>query len=520
MDNTTHHSGDPAHLAHQAQQTHQAAGQFAEPVLRPAEPAGAPAATNPAADLIRQKLAAIYGEEPNAKTEVVAASTSQPPRSNHQQYLYELGRSGKNLSEIQAAWHQYYLSLDDAGKRAVWQEFYSGSQKTHTPQELIQTAQPTIGGQPPVTGVAVDAAETAGPNTDSPGYYGPGVPSHTYEPHVSSRPYADQQAAHQAQPILQPPQEPAPSRPTTPVSPLWPDAIRQPNSANPAQPAASAPGDSYHRTLAQPVASPPFESADDIRKHVRHRVGKRAGLRAKHHIQSLAFGLGFGALVVLIVLFSFFNEVVIAPFIQPSRHASATPIIIGNDSLSPTKKDEVIIPKLNLEIPLDFSANTIDEKQIENGLDNGIIHYPTTVLPGQNGNTAFFGHSSNNIFNPGKYKFAFVLLHELVPGDTFYLSYKGTLYAYTVYDKQVVDPTNVSVLNNVPGKSATAVLITCDPPGTSLKRLVVWGEQISPNPNGNATVAPTPTKSGAQTTLPGNGPTLWHRLWSNLGAGN
>ena len=45
------------------------------------------------------------------------------------------------------------------------------------------------------------------------------------------------------------------------------------------------------------------------------------------------FGLGFGALTLLIVLFSFFNEVVIAPFIQPSRHVSATPIIVSPDGV-------------------------------------------------------------------------------------------------------------------------------------------------------------------------------------------
>jgi sortase A len=180
--------------------------------------------------------------------------------------------------------------------------------------------------------------------------------------------------------------------------------------------------------------------------------------------------------------------------------------------VAPNSTPEVIIPKINVEIPLDLSVTSTDQNQIENALESGVVHYPTTVLPGQQGNTAFFGHSSNNIFNPGKYKFAFVLLHELVPGDTFYLTYNDKVYAYQVYDRQIVDPSNVSVLNNVPGKIATATLITCDPPGTSLHRLVVWGEQVSPNPSVNTVSAISPSAAGTPTVLPDNGPTLWSRF--------
>jgi len=74
------------------------------------------------------------------------------------------------------------------------------------------------------------------------------------------------------------------------------------------------------------------------------------------------------------------------------------------------------------------------------------------------------------------------------------------------------------VLNNVPDKPATATLITCDPPGTSLNRLVVWGEQISPDPSGATAPVPATTDDGSTTKteqpekINGNGPTLWKRL--------
>jgi len=258
-------------------------------------------------------------------------------------------------------------------------------------------------------------------------------------------------------------------------------------------------------------------SPEAIKNTILKHVSADGKLKAKHHFQSLLFGLGMGALVIFILLFGFFNEFFIAPFIQPSRHASATPLILSADSVAPTSSPEVIIPKINVEIPVDYSQTSIDENVIENALEGGVVHYPTTVMPGQKGNAAFFGHSSNNIFNKGKYKFAFVLLHTLVPGDTFYLTYNGKVYVYKVITKDIVDPSDVGVLGPVPGQTATATLITCDPPGTSLHRLIIVGQQVSPDPNGNTAPANTPTTTTtANKQLPGNGPTLWTRFWRSV----
>ena len=264
----------------------------------------------------------------------------------------------------------------------------------------------------------------------------------------------------------------------------------------------------------QSRAGRPKRSTDDLRATIRDKVTAGGKLQAKHHLQSLLFGLGMGLVVVVIFLFGFFNEVFLAPFIQPSRHSAATPLILSTDGVAPTTDPEVIIPKINVEIPVNYDETSTDEAVIENDLKSGIVHYPTTSLPGQNGNTAFFGHSSNNIFNPGKYKFAFVLLHQMVPGDTFYLTKDNKVYVYKVFSKTIVDPGDVQVLDPIEGHSATATLITCDPPGTSLHRLIVVGDQISPDPATNTAGATTASgNTDAGFSLPGNGPTLWGRWW-------
>ena len=249
-----------------------------------------------------------------------------------------------------------------------------------------------------------------------------------------------------------------------------------------------------------------------IKKHAR-RVNKS-------HLHSLLFGLGSATVVLLIFLFGFFNQFVIAPFIQPGRNVSNTPIIVDPTSTAVTSENKVIIPKINVEIPVDYSLTTTDNSQVENALDSGVVHYPTTVKPGELGNAAFFGHSSNNIFNQGKYKFAFLLLSKLQNDDVFYLTYNGTLYAYKVIDKKIVSPSEVGVLGPVEGQAATVSLITCDPPGTTIHRLVVIGQQITPDPATNKTANQAGTTYQAASQLPGNGPTLWSRFWNWLSGQN
>jgi sortase A len=368
-----------------------------------------------AADLIRQKVARLYAEEPDAAQELSEAKGSSE-RSKHQQFMYKLGTSGKDLAAIQTEWHDYYQSLPAAEKHQVWQEFYS--------------SQPLLTSQP------------------------------------------------------------------------------QPGTAAASQKLAK-----HKQQAAKPRKLRDLRSTAEVQSAIRDKVTAGGKLQAKHHLQSLLFGLGMGAVVLLIFLFGFFNEVVIAPFIQPSRVSSSTPLIVTSTNTPSTTGPEVIIPKINVEIPVNYNETSTDENTIENDLQSGVVHYPTTVLPGQTGNAAFFGHSSNNIFNKGKYKFAFVLLHTMVQGDTFYLSNNGKMYVYKVISRSIVDPSDVSVLNAVAGQTATATLITCDPPGTSLKRLVVVGQQISPDPSGNTAAAVTQTASTTQpVSLPGNGPTLWGRL--------
>jgi LPXTG-site transpeptidase (sortase) family protein len=259
-----------------------------------------------------------------------------------------------------------------------------------------------------------------------------------------------------------------------------------------------------------PILKSVTRTISDLRDYALGGVSSPKKVKPMQHVQSLLFGLGVGSIVMIIFLFSFFNERFIAPFIQPSRNVANTQIIAG--STASGNSQELIIPKINVEIPVVYDVPTIEESAVEKGLERGVVHYANTAMPGQDGNVVIFGHSSNNIFNPGKYKFAFVLLSKLENGDTFYIQKDGKRYTYQVYKKQIVVPSNVGVLTNT-NKAATATLITCDPPGTSTNRLVVTAEQISPDPSQNSAQVAQNTATAQANTIPGNAPTLWSRFW-------
>jgi sortase A len=257
-----------------------------------------------------------------------------------------------------------------------------------------------------------------------------------------------------------------------------------------------------------------IKDTSQIKSKIKDKVSAGGKLKPVHHIKSALFGIGLAGVVGLAISFVFFNEVFVAPFISPSKSVSATPII-GNDPGDIGPESKIIIPKINLEVPVVYGLNSISEDVIQNGLEDGVVHYATTPEPGEIGNSVIVGHSSNNILNSGQYKFAFVLLRRLNIDDTFFIHKDGVRYTYKIYDKKVVPPTDVSVLGPAE-RTNSMTLITCDPPGTSVNRLIIVAEQISPDPANNTEAVIDIEPSEVETQLPSNAPTLWSRLTSWL----
>jgi len=253
------------------------------------------------------------------------------------------------------------------------------------------------------------------------------------------------------------------------------------------------------------------DSSRELKKNRRH---KKPLTKRRHLIRSMIFGLSMGVICIIILLFGFFNEVIIAPFITPSKNLSVDSIIVSNNTVDVSQNPVIIIPKINVEIPVVYTVPTTDDAAIEAGLQQGVVHYPNTAYPGQNGNGVIFGHSAGNIFNPGLYKYAFSLLHYLQIGDTFTINYQSKSYTYQIFDKFVVSPSDVSVVDPIAGHPAPFTLITCDPPGLSTNRLIIQADQVNPNPALNAITSTPISINKLPTTLPSESPSLWSRLTS------
>lgn len=133
----------------------------------------------------------------------------------------------------------------------------------------------------------------------------------------------------------------------------------------------------------------------------------------------------------------------------------------------------IVIDKLGINAPVVKDVPITDEKAYKDALKHGVAHSNTSAYPSQEaGNTYIFAHASVNFWELGKYATVFNLLRKLELNDTIDVYYEGTKYVYRVVNEEIYDgwntyPIERSVIEPV------LTLQTCDPPGTTLNRLVV-----------------------------------------------
>jgi sortase A len=150
-------------------------------------------------------------------------------------------------------------------------------------------------------------------------------------------------------------------------------------------------------------------------------------------------------------------------------------------------------PQKKSVAPVDFYTLSIPKLNIKNAkvviggdsLDEHLIHYGGTALPGSNGTSVIFGHSTlPQLYDPKNYKTIFSFLPTLKPvsddyaGDEILITFENITYRYVVYDMKVLKPNNFSVLDqNYDGSFLT--LVTCVPPGTYWERLNVRAKLVA-----------------------------------------
>ena len=124
-----------------------------------------------------------------------------------------------------------------------------------------------------------------------------------------------------------------------------------------------------------------------------------------------------------------------------------------------------------LRIPSIDSENPVREGTDRDVLSDSLGHESGTAFAGEEGNCVIAGHRN---YNFGKY---FNRLDEVEIDDLIYLDSATETYTYVVTDIQVVDPTDVEILEPIEGKE-TLTLYTCTPIYIATHRLVIIAERV------------------------------------------
>ena len=106
--------------------------------------------------------------------------------------------------------------------------------------------------------------------------------------------------------------------------------------------------------------------------------------------------------------------------------------------------------------------------------DTSLSHFPGSAIPGEIGNAFITGHSVLPQFaDPKNYRAIFTKLSDLEVGDDVYIQMDDQTLHFSVQYSKVVDPRDLSVLLPISATGRNLTLMTCVPPGTNIKRLVV-----------------------------------------------
>jgi sortase A len=158
----------------------------------------------------------------------------------------------------------------------------------------------------------------------------------------------------------------------------------------------------------------------------------------------------------------------------------------------------IVIPKLGINANVVPGVNPVDPVSYIDALKKGVAHSSTSFYPNENGTVYLFSHSTNYEWYVKDLNAIFYLLKNLEPGDLVVLIYLNQRYTYTVREKKIISTREISYLEPQRG-TRNLILQTCWPPGTTLKRMLIFADLLDERPY-QSPAANTP-KSGSFAAL-------------------
>lgn len=142
------------------------------------------------------------------------------------------------------------------------------------------------------------------------------------------------------------------------------------------------------------------------------------------------------------------------------------------------KSFSIVIERIGVNAPIVADVPVTDKKEYLNSLKDGVAHALVSDYPSkERGNVYLFAHSALNFWDFGKYSKVFNLLRKVEIGDAVYIFYEGDAYVYEVASSETYKGWNTYPLTR-PTLEPILTLQTCDPPGTTLNRLVVTAKLV------------------------------------------
>lgn len=211
-----------------------------------------------------------------------------------------------------------------------------------------------------------------------------------------------------------------------------------------------------------------------------HGIIYQAASKTKRFIYRVvrSFGAGLTSFAIVALIFSFY------PIVKDEFFTKSQRVGFGDllSKVSATDRGldpyfSIYIPKMNAKANIIPNVDAGNSKAYLEALQDGVAHASGTGFPDQNKLIYLFSHSTDSPLNFARFNAVFYLLRRLEAGDRVIIYFMDREYQYVVTEKLVTTATDTSWLIDK-NQGEYLVLQTCDPPGTSLRRLIVVARPI------------------------------------------
>lgn len=137
----------------------------------------------------------------------------------------------------------------------------------------------------------------------------------------------------------------------------------------------------------------------------------------------------------------------------------------------------IVIPKINAVSNVISNVDIGSESLYSKALEEGVAQAKGTYFPGQGKTIYLFSHSTNSSLNVARYNAVFYQLGLLQANDQVIIFFSNRKYVYKVERILIIEASDTSYLTKDFAEE-TLILQTCEPPGTTLKRLLVIANPV------------------------------------------